>query len=80
MRTAQRGSLSNAEVSEINGWYSHSSLETCVAAHVDDLMCVGPRGGLDNFLAKLKSIYDLASTLLGPGPGEEQEGKFWQET
>ena len=40
------------------------------------LMCVGPRLGLDTFLAKLMSIYDLTSIFLGPGPGEEQEGKF----
>ena len=39
-------------------------------------MCVGPRIGVDTFLAKLMSIYDLTSTFLGPGPGEEQEGKF----
>ena len=55
---------------------THSSLDVCVVGHVDDLMCVGARIGLDNFLAKLMSIYDLTSTFLGPGPGEEQEGKF----
>ena len=56
--------------------YCHSSLDVLVVGHVDDLMCVGPRIGLDTFLAKLMSIYDLTSTFLGPGPGEEQEGKF----
>ena len=55
--------------------YSHSSLNVLVG-HVDDLICVGPRIGLDTFLAKLMSMYDLTSTFLGPGPGEEQEGKF----
>ena len=25
---------------------------------------------------KLESVYDLTSTFLGPGLGEEQEGKF----
>ena len=44
--------------------------------HVDDFMCVGPRSGLDTFLAKLKCEYELASTFLGPDAGEEQEGKF----
>ena len=44
--------------------------------HVDNLMCVGPRSGLDIFLAKLKSVYDLTSTFLDPRPGEEQEGNF----
>ena len=47
-----------------------------MVGHVDDLMCVGPRGGLDIFLVKLKSVFDLTSTFLGPGLGEEQEGKF----
>ena len=28
------------------------------------------------YLAKLMSVYELTSTFLGPGPGEEQEGKF----
>ena len=28
------------------------------------------------FCEKLMSIYDLTSTFLGSGPGEEQEGKF----
>ena len=56
--------------------YCHSSLDVLVVGHVDDLMCVGPRIGLDTFLAKLMSVYDLTSTFLGPGPGEEQEGKF----
>ena len=56
--------------------YYHSPLEVLVVGHVDDLMCVGPRIGLDTFLAKLLSLYDLTSTFLGPGPGEEQEGKF----
>ena len=28
------------------------------------------------FLAKLKRVYDLISTFLGPDAGEEQEGKF----
>ena len=55
--------------------YYHSSPVVPVVGHVDDLMCVGPRFGLDTFLAKLMSIYDLTSTFLGPGPGEEQEGK-----
>ena len=41
-------------------------------------MCVwGPRSGWDTFLAKLKFIYDLTSTFLGPGLGEEQDGKFF---
>ena len=44
--------------------------------HVDDLMCVGPRRGLDIFLAKLKCVYEFTSTFLGPGAGEEQEGQF----
>ena len=39
-------------------------------------MCVGPRIGLDTLLANLMSKNDLTSTFLGPGPGEEQEGKF----
>ena len=55
----------------------HSSLDVLVVAHVDDLVCAGPRIGLDTFLAKLMSIYDLTSTFLSPGPGEEQEGKFF---
>ena len=41
--------------------------------HLDDLMCVG-RSGLDTFLAKLKCVYELTSTILGPDAGEEQEG------
>ena len=57
-------------------FYWHSSLDVLVVGHVDDLMCVGPRIGVETFLAKLMSIYDLTSTFLGPGPGEEQEGKF----
>ena len=56
--------------------YFHPTLDIRVVGHVDDLMCVGPRGGLDIFLVKLKSVYDLTSTFLGPGLGEEQEGKF----
>ena len=56
--------------------YCHSSLGVLVVGHVIDLMCVGPRIGLDTFLAKLMSILDLTSTFLGPGPVEEQEGKF----
>ena len=60
--------------------YCHSSLDVRVVGHVDDLMCVGPRIGLDTFLAKLMSIYDLTPTVLGPGPGEEQEGKFLGRT
>ena len=40
-------------------------------------MCVGPLIGLDTFFsAKLMAIYDLTPTFLGPGPGEEKEGKF----
>ena len=39
-------------------------------------MCVGPRSGLDIFLAKLKCVCELTSTFLGPDAGEEQEGKF----
>ena len=55
--------------------YCHSSLDVRVVGHVDDLICMGPRIGLDTFLAKLMSIYDLTSTFLG-GLDEEQEGKF----
>ena len=51
-------------------------LDVLVVGHVDDLMCVGPRSGSDIFLAKLMSMYDFTSTFLGPGPDEEQEGKF----
>ena len=57
--------------------YYQYSFDVLVVGHVDDLMCVGPRIGLDTFLAKLMPIYDLTSTFLGPGPGEEQEGKFF---
>ena len=39
-------------------------------------MCVGPRIGLDTFFAKLKCVYELTSTFLGPDAGEEQEGMF----
>ena len=52
----------------------HPSFGISVVGHVDDLMCVGPRCGLDIFLARLKSVCDLTSTFLGPRPGEEQEG------
>ena len=47
-----------------------------VVGHVDDLMCVGPRSGLDIFLEKLKVVYELTLKFLGPDAGEEQQGKF----
>ena len=56
--------------------YYHPSWGIRVVGHVDDLMCVGPRSGLDTFVAKLKCVYELTSMFLGPDAGEEQEGKF----
>ena len=56
-----------------NCLYCHSSLDVRVVGHVDDLMCVGPRTGLDTFLAKLMSIYDLTSFFLGPGPSKSKK-------
>ena len=46
-----------------------------VVGHVDDLMCVGPRSGLGIFLAKLKCVYELTLTFLGPDAGEKTRGK-----
>ena len=58
----------------------HGSEHVCLlfvlSSHVDDLICVGPRSGLDIFLAKLKCAYELTSTFLGPDARQEQEGKF----
>ena len=58
----------------------HPSRGIRVVGHVDDLMCVGPRSGLDIFLAKLKCVYELTSTFIGPLAGEEQEGRFLGRT
>ena len=38
--------------------YYHPSWRIRVVGHVDDLMCVDPRSGLDIFLAKLKCVYE----------------------
>ena len=46
--------------------YYHPSWGIRVVGHVDDLMCVGPRSGLDTFLEKVKCVYELSSTFLGP--------------
>ena len=43
--------------------YSHPSSGIRIVGHVDDLMCVGLRSGLDTFLAKLKFVYELTSTF-----------------
>lgn len=56
--------------------YYHPETKVRVVAHVDDMMCVGDKDELDEFLTLLKSKYKLTSTILGPGPGEEKEGKF----
>ena len=53
----------------------HPSLGIRAAGHVDDLMCVGPRSGLDMFLAKLKCVCDLISTFPGPDAEEERRGE-----
>ena len=52
------------------------SLGIRVVGHVDDLMCVCPRSGLNTFLAKLKSVYEVTSTFLGPDHGNQLEGEF----
>ena len=54
--------------------YHHPSWRIRVVGLVDDLMCVGPRSGLDIFLEKLKCVYEFISKFLGPDDGEEQEG------
>ena len=41
--------------------YYHPLWRIRVVGHVDDLMCVGPRSGLDIFLEKLKGVYELTS-------------------
>ena len=48
--------------------YYHPSSGIRIVGHVDDLMCVGLRSGLDTdtFLAKLKFVYELSSTFLCP--------------
>ena len=51
--------------------YYHPSLGIRVVGHVDDLTFIGPRSGLDTFLAKLLSV--------GPGLGEEQEKSLLDE-
>ena len=56
--------------------YYHPLWRIRVVGHVDDLMCVSPRSGLDIFLEKLKGVYELTSKFLGPDVGEEQQGKF----
>ena len=56
--------------------YYHPLWRIRVVGHVDDLMCVGPRSGLDTFMAKLQCVYELTSAFLGPDAVEEQEGQF----
>ena len=56
--------------------YYHPTLDIRVLGHVDHLICVGSRAGLDIFLAKSISVYDLTSTFQGPGLGD---GSFLDE-
>ena len=56
--------------------YFLPSMGIRVVGHVDDLMCVCPRSGLDMFFVKLNCVYDLTSTFLGPDSGEGKDGKF----
>ena len=48
----------------------HPSWGIRVVGHVEDLMCVCPRSGVDIFLAKLQCVHDLSSTFLEPDAGE----------
>jgi len=49
-------------------------------AHVDDFLCAGPRGRLEEFKEELMKRYQMKGQMLGPGVKEVREGKFLGRT
>jgi len=49
-------------------------------AHVDDFLCTGPKDALEHLLEGLKKKYQMKAQVLGPGVGEDKEGRFLGRT
>ena len=56
--------------------YLHPESQIRIVAHVDDMLCVGNKEELEEFMRNLAEIYKFTSTFLGPEKTEQQEGEF----
>ena len=57
--------------------YYNAELDIRIVAHVDDLMITGEKSKLLEFEKKLRDIYEIKSSILGPGPDEvHKKGSF----
>jgi len=60
--------------------YKNSKTGVRVVAHVDDFMCTGPKNELNKLQKDLEKKYKMTGQMIGPGAGEEREGKFLGRT
>ena len=60
--------------------YYHKEMDVRIVAHVDDMLCTGPKENLKKVHEDLEKKFKMKGQTLGPGPGEDREGKFLGRT
>ena len=60
--------------------YVNLKLDITIVAHVDDLLCLGSRRCLEDFLASLRGEYECSGDILGPADDEVKSLKFLGRT
>ena len=46
--------------------YYNEATGVRLVTHVDDFLCVGPRGALSDFYNELRGVFELTCQVLGP--------------
>jgi len=60
--------------------YVNRELDVKIVAHVDDLLCTGPKENLEKVKKLLEKKYQMKAKMIGPDRGEDREGKFLGRT